>query len=77
MISQSIRTVYTASDWLVANLSTVNIGYHVDMGNFINVLSEQLEKIFRHPYYAILFSGASAERHNYRKTTTCIEKEKH
>jgi len=54
----------------------VDIGYHVNMGNFINVLSKQLENISRHLYYAILFSGASAEHHNYRKKTTAyIEKE--
>ena len=45
LISQDIKTVDTASDWLVANLGTVNIGYQVNTGSFIDVLSKQLEKI--------------------------------
>jgi len=70
--------VDTASDWVIANLGMVDMGYHVNMGNFINVLSKQLENISRHLYYAILFSGASAEHHNYRKKTTAyIEIENH
>ena len=57
-------------------MGTVNIGYHLNTGNFINVLSERLGKNSRHPYYAILFSGASAERHNYRNRTTCTHRKR-
>ena len=50
MISQDIWIVDTASDWVIANLGMVNIRHHVNMGNFINVLSKQLENISRHLY---------------------------
>ena len=76
MISEDIRTVYTASDWLVASLGMVNIGYNINKKTFINVLSEQLEKFPHHLHYAILFSGASAERHNYRNRTTCMHRKR-